>query len=189
MESITRKIKRIDTECNVAHLAEYVFHDIPSYKIKVLCQCGYNFNKQVIIFNVNVDVLLCQGFGFMQDVINNGHITRRTCKKCKTLIEDEIEYGPHMIIDSSAVTDDKYLNRNKDLRHTLDSVTKIIEVSNRFYSLAGVISWSAEHYTGYVKSGIYWHEYNDLGPTCESVNINKIIQPHFIIYTFLKEKQ
>lgn len=140
IESITRTIKRMDTECNVAHLAQYILHDVPSYKTKVLCQCGYNFDTQNIILSINVDFLLCQGFNFIQRAIDDGHKTKRTCRKCKMLIEDEIEYGPHVIIDSSIVTDDRYQIKNKDLNYTLDSITKIVEINNRMYSLAGIIS-------------------------------------------------
>ncbi|EFN79297.1 hypothetical protein EAI_06947 [Harpegnathos saltator] len=96
MESFTRKIKRMDTEYNVVHLAQYVLVDIPSYKTKVLCQCGYNFDMQSITLNINVNLILCYGFGFMQQAINDGHKTKRTCRMCNTLIEDEIEYGPHV---------------------------------------------------------------------------------------------
>lgn len=189
MESFTRTIKRMDTECNVAHLAQYILSDIPSHKTKVLCQCGYNFDTQNITLSINVDLILCQGFGFMQQAIDDGYKTKRTCRKCRTLIEDEIEYGPHMIIDTTIVTNDRYMTRNIDLRHTLNSITKIVEIKNRIYSLAGIVSWSAGQYIGYAKSGMYWHEYNDVGPTRESVNPSKIIQPHLILYVFSDEKR
>lgn len=188
MESFTRKIKRTDTECNVAHLAQYVLVDIPSYKTKVLCQCRYNFDTQSITLSINVDLILCYGFGFMQQAIDDGHKTKRTCRKCKTLIEDEIEYGPHVIIDTNVVTDERYTSRNKDLCYTLESITKIVEIKNRIYSLVGVVSWSAGHYTGYTKSGMCWHEYNDVGPSRESVNPSKAIQPHLILIMHFQAK-
>lgn len=118
MESFTRTIKRMDTECNVTHLAQYIFNDIPSHKTKVLCKCGYNFETQNITLSINVDLILCQGFSFMQQAIDDEHKTKRTCRKCKTLIEDKIEYGPHLIIDTTVVTDDRYTTRDKNLRHT-----------------------------------------------------------------------
>lgn len=37
--------------------------------------------------------------------------------------------------------------------------------------------------TQHSQSGIFWHEYNDLGPTREIVNVKKTIQPHIIMYT------
>lgn len=180
----------MDTECNVAHLTQYVLGDIPSYKTKVFCQCGNNFDTQSITLSINVDLILCHGFGFMQQAINDGHKTKRTCRKCRTLIEDEIEYGPHIIVDTSIVTDDRYTNRNKNLRYTLESITKIVEIKDKMYSLAGVVNWSAGHYIGYTQSGMYWHwhEYNDVEPSRESVNPSKTIQPHLILYVFSGEK-
>lgn len=182
MESFTRTIKRMDTECNVAHLAQYILEDIPSHKTKVLCQCGYNFDTQSISLSINIDLILCNGFGFVQQAIDDRHKTKRTCRKCGILIEDEIQHGPHVIIDTSIVTDDRYTTRNKDISYALDSITKIIEIKDRIYSLAGVVSWSAGHYIGYTKSGMYWHEYNDIEPSCDSVNPSKTIRPHLILY-------
>lgn len=158
MELFTRTVRRLDTECNVAHLVQYILSDIPSHKTNVYCKCGYNFNTQNVTLSINVDLILCQGFTFMQQEIDDGHITKRTCRKCKTLIEDEIEYGPHMIIDTTIITDDRYTKRNKDLCHKLDSITEIIKIKNKIYSLAGAVSWSAGHWIldiGYAKSGMY----------------------------------
>lgn len=66
IETFTRTIKRIDCECNVVHLAQYLYSDIPSHKTKILCPCGYNFNTQNVTLSVDVNSLLCQGFSFMQ---------------------------------------------------------------------------------------------------------------------------
>lgn len=95
---------------------------------------------------------------YMQQAIDNEHKTSRTCQKCKTLIEDKIEYGPHMIIDTTVLTDDSYKTRKKDLCHTLESITKIVKIKEKIYSLTGIVSWSTGHYIGYTKSGTYWHE-------------------------------
>ncbi|EFN73573.1 hypothetical protein EAG_13538, partial [Camponotus floridanus] len=182
IETFTRTIKRIDCECNVVHLAQYLCSDIPSYKTKVFCSCGYNFNTQNVTLSVDVDLLLCQGFSFMQQAIDNGCTMQRTCRNCRKSIEDEIKYGPHVIIDTTVLTDHRYTTKNKDLYHTLDSIAKIVKIKNRTYSLAGLVSWSSEHYIGYAKVGIYWYEYDDIGPTRETVNPNKVIQPHLILY-------
>jgi len=101
IEAFTRTIKRLNAECNVAHLSQYVFSDTPSYKTKVSCPCGNNFTSKSIIFNIEVDVLLCEGFDFMQKAIDNGHKINRVCGKCNTLVQDEIDYGPHIIIDTT----------------------------------------------------------------------------------------
>lgn len=76
VESFTRTIKRLDAECNVVHLAQYLFSDLPSYKTEVFCQCVYNFNRQNITLNINVDLILSQGFDIMQHAIDDGHKTK-----------------------------------------------------------------------------------------------------------------
>lgn len=188
MESFTRKIKQVDTECNIAHLAQYILSDIPSYKTKVVCPCGYSIYNQTIIFGINIDVILCQGFGYMQQAIDDGHETQRICRKCKQLIEDDIDYGPHLIIDTSFITDDRYTNRNEHLHHTLGSIANFVSIKDKTYCLAGAGHWSAEHYTGFIKSGMFWHEYNDIGPSRDSINAKKTVQPHLILYTLTDEK-
>lgn len=168
----------------VVYLAQYLCSDIPSYKTKVFCPCGYNFNTQNVTLSVDVDLLLCQGFNFMQQATDNSCTMQQTCRNCRKSIEDEIEYGPHVIIDTTVLTDHRYTTRNKNLHHILDSIAKIVKIKNRTYSLAGLVSWSPGHYIGYAKVGIYWHEYDDIGPTRETVNPNKVVQPHLILYTF-----
>lgn len=184
----TRTIKQLNAECNVSHLAEYLFVDIPSCKIKGSCLCGYNFNNSKVILSVNVDVLLCEGFGLMQKAIDNGQIMKRTCKLCKSNISDKVEYGSHVIIDTCVLTDNTYTVRNTEIRHDLDSIAKTIEIKNKNnivnrYLLTGLVHWSPGHYIAYVKSGMYWHEYNDVGPVCRSVNPRTEIKPHLIFYT------
>lgn len=187
MESFTRKIKQMDTECNVAHLAQYIFSDIPSYKTKIVCQCGYNVKNQNIIFGINIDVILCQGLVSMQKAIDDGHETQRMCRKCKQLINDDIEYGPHLIIDTSVITDSRYTNRNEQLYHTLGSIANFVTIKNKTYYIAGVAHWSAGHYTAFSKSGMFWYEYNDIGPTRDSVNAKKAVQPHLILFMLTDE--
>jgi len=184
IEAFTRTIKRLNAECNVAHLSQYVFSDTRSYKTKVSCPCGNNFTSKSIIFIIEVDVLLCEGFDFMQKAIDNGHKINRVCGKCNTLVQDEIDYGPHIIIDTTELTDNTYSTRNTKLRHSLESISKIVKVNGRAYLVSGLVSWSPGHYIAYTKSGTYWHEYNDIGPTRKSVNTNKIVQPHLILYTY-----
>lgn len=55
IKMFTKTIKRIDCECNVVHLAQYLFSDMPSSKTKVLCPCGHNFNTQNMTLSVNID--------------------------------------------------------------------------------------------------------------------------------------
>lgn len=73
--------------CNVAHLAQYISPDIPSYKTKVSYKCGYSFDTQSVTISINVDLILCKGLSFMQEAIDDGH---KTCRKCQAHIEDDI---------------------------------------------------------------------------------------------------
>lgn len=185
----TRTIKQLDTECNVAHLAEYLFVDIPSYKIKGSCLCGHNFSNSKVFLSINVDVR--EGFDLMQKAIDDGQIMKRTCKQCKSIINEEVEYGPHVIIDTSVLTDDTYTTRKTNIcyTHNLESIAKTVEIKNNNnivdqYLLTGLVHWSPGHYVAYVKTSTHWYlEYNDLSPACQSVNPQKEIKPHLIFYT------
>lgn len=102
IETFTRTIKRINCNCNTwhtFHLAQYLLSNIPS-KTKVVCPCGYHLNTQNVTLNVDVNFAK---FGFMQQVIDNGHITQWLCQKCRK-IENEIEYDQHVIIDTTVLT-------------------------------------------------------------------------------------
>lgn len=72
IEQFTRTIKRLDTNCNAAHLAQHLFVDVLSHKTKVICSCGYRLETKNVALSINVNVLLCEGFSFMQKAIDEG---------------------------------------------------------------------------------------------------------------------
>lgn len=181
IESFSKTIKRLDTECNVVHLAQYLLVEEPSISTNVKCICGNSFTTNNVTIPINVDVVLNKGFGFMQEAIQEGQTKGRICRKCKRGIEDVVVYGPHVIIDTTILTDDRY-PKNRNLSHTLDSICKIVEIENIRFSLAGLVHWSPGHYIAYTKSGMYWHEYNDIGASRKSVHFNTIVRPHLIMY-------
>lgn len=97
----------------------------------------------------------------MQEAINGGRVSERSCRRCSKSIVDQVEYGPHIFIDTSVLTDDRYNVRGKIREHTLDSVANSIVISDDLYTLAGLVHYMSDHYVAYAKSGLYWYEYND----------------------------
>lgn len=62
--------------------------------------------------NTNVDILFCKGLNYMQEAIDNILTIATKCKKCLNIVEENIEYGPHLFIDTTIFTDDM-LNETK----------------------------------------------------------------------------
>lgn len=56
----------------------------------------------------------------------------RTCFNCKKKIASLPEYGSHLIIDTSVVTDTGYLNRDNIIAHKLGSLKKIVKVGGKY---------------------------------------------------------
>jgi len=52
-------------------------------------------SHQKASFSILRLIFFCEGFDFMQKAIDNGHKINRVCGKCNTLVQDEIDYGPH----------------------------------------------------------------------------------------------
>lgn len=179
----TGHIEKLDAECNAAHLAEYLFTDVPSYTRSVSCQCGRKFVSDGVMLNVNVDILLCDGFNSMQLAVDEGLTRISTCRRCKRVNKECVTYGPHILIDMSVLTDERYTTRNPNLRHDLDSIATTISLQGKIYVLAGIINWTPGHYVAFVKCGLYWYEYNDIGPLRKSVTPKTQVAPHVILYT------
>lgn len=55
------------------------------------------------------------------------------------LTEDKIEYGLHVIIDTTVLTDNRYKIPNIILYHSLGLIAQTVIVNNRIYALAGVV--------------------------------------------------
>jgi len=75
----TRGVKRLNTNCNAAHLAEHLFINAPSYEFVKSCTCGATNSRTSVICNINVDILFHQGLQNMQQAIDD---TRNITSKC-----------------------------------------------------------------------------------------------------------
>lgn len=108
----------------------------------------------------------------------------RTFFDCKKKIASLTEYGPHLLIDTSIVTDTGYPNRDNIIAHKLGSFKKIVKVGRKTYMLIGVVDYSIEkkHYVAYALAGEFWFKYNGLVKKRETVNSKTTICPHLIAY-------
>lgn len=143
----TRNIKRLNANCNAAHLAEHIFKNEPSCIYNKSCSCGSIGSRQIITCNVIVDILLQEGLQHMQRAINDVKNINSTCRSCGALAENSITYGKHIIIDTSIISDNRYVNRRLDIKHDLNSIAKSIVLNNTTYMLVGIA-----HYMQYKNS-------------------------------------
>lgn len=184
----TRNIQRLNANCNVAHLAEYIFKNEPSCIFKKSCSCSETHSRKTIICSVNVDVLLTQGLQDIQHAINDMKNIRSNCRTCG--VDNAVTYGKHIIIDTSILTDHTYTATRPvdNIKHDLQSVQKIITLNNVNYMLAGVahyIAGSKEddgHYIAFAYSGTHWYKYDDLQKKRAPVNTTENVNPHLIYY-------
>lgn len=184
----TRKIRKLDAECNVAHLADELLYGDPSYIKKTSCDCGYTNTRHFVAVNTNVDILMCQGLHKMQEAIEDAQVYGGTCYQCKkkSVIENRT-YGPHILVDLLVTTDETYVVQNKRARHALDSIASLIKLDESEYMLAGVIEYMKEHYIAYAKTGLYWSKYDDTHGKRVNANPRSEIHPHLIMYAIVKK--
>jgi len=151
----TRAISKLDANCNVAHLITYLFTDIPSCRKTIECSCTSSRTRQTVELNLNVDDVL---------------MVTTKCRQCLTTVNENVEYGPHLFIDTSIFTDDSYKKRDKTIAHSLDTITTQIKLKSKLYLLIGVVhylnfgdgSGSSGHYVAYARCGSHWYAYDDL---------------------------
>lgn len=160
----TRNIKRLNAECNAAHLAQFLFEKEPSFSYRTQCSCGYANSRKFQLIDVNIDMILCGGLHLIQEAIDDCITVERSCFNCKKKIASLTEYGSHLIIDTSVVTDTGYLNRDKIITHKLSSLKKIVKIGERTYMLIGIVDYSTEkkHYVAYALAGEFWFKYDGL---------------------------
>lgn len=145
-KACTRNLYSLNANCNAAHLAEILFADIPSSTTTYNCDnCGHNYRRTSPTCNINVDVIIQYGLDNMQQAISDNIIARKeaTCNNCKEHVSRSISYGPHLIIDTSVLTDHNYI-RNQDIhiKYTLDNISKFVTVDDNNYTLSGVVTYS-----------------------------------------------
>lgn len=137
----TRAISKLDTNCNVAHLTTYLFTDVPSYRKTIECLCTSSRTKQIVELNLNVDILLCKGLQHMQAAIDDALAVTTRCKKCLANVNENVEYGPHLFIDTTIFTDKRYTKRDETIEHSLDTIALKVKVKSKFYILVGVVHY------------------------------------------------
>lgn len=183
----TRGISKLNTDCNVAHLINYLFIDIPSCQKTIVCSCGFSRTRQITELNVNVNILLCKGLQYIQEAIDKTLAVTTKCRKCLKTVVENVEYDPHLFIDTAIFTDERYVTRNKTILHCLDTVATSILLNSKKYILVGVVHYiksnaNSGHYVTYARSGAHWYEYDDLKKKRNTVKTNTIISPHLIFY-------
>lgn len=186
-------IIKLNANCNVGHLITYLFQNAPSCRLTTVCPCGYLRRRQSIELNINIDVLLYKGLQYMQDAIDDGlanGLTTLKCRKCLANTRENIEYGPHVFIDTSTFTDDRYVKTVSMVEHNLAAIAKHIKLNSQTYILTGVVHYirasdgnvNNGHYVAYARCGPYWYEYDDTKKKRGIATEKKKITPHLIFY-------
>lgn len=102
----------------------------------------------------------------MQEAIDDALATRIKCRKCSADVIENIEYGPHVFIDTSVFTDKKYVDQEKKVKHTLGAIAKSFRINVKNYILTGVANYivaydgsvNGGHYVAYARCGSRWYE-------------------------------
>lgn len=142
-------------------------------------------------------MLVEKGLGTIQEAIDDTKMNDKECiikcDKCNNNIKRMDEYGPHIFLDTSLITDPNY-KPEIHFKSTLDSITKSIYLDNRYYTLCGIINYipynniysdknlSQGHYVAFAFTGMHWYEYDDLKKVKSYVSPQKIVTPHVIMY-------
>jgi len=94
----TRQLETINANCNAAHLVEYVLY--PSYIRSLYCKtCKATSKRSFTFLNINVDIILQNGPGHMQEAINSAINTNYICTNCKKMQNYNLTYSPHIFIE------------------------------------------------------------------------------------------
>lgn len=156
-----RRFNSLDSMCNAAHLTEYAFISLSSFTRDKTCKV-YNLSneRKFTAMSINVDILLNKGFQSIQDVLNDTLTLKQACVKCNNSCYINENYGPHIMIDTSVLTDINYLKTNI---YNLVNIAKNI-VNNNKYVLREVINYlkSMRHYIALLFTGASRYEYDDL---------------------------
>lgn len=191
--SNTRHIQFLDAKCNVDELIHFVFEDLPSVTRLTKCSnCHYQHCRSLPTLCMNVDILFKKGFNYVQEAINDTEnlcANRTLCKECGSNLERTHDYGPHVFLDTSVISDSRYITCKQNV--LLENITKTIKLGDKNYSLCGIIDYKGNtdkspkklgHYTAIVYTGFAFHEYDDLQTRKSYLQPHKIITPHSIMY-------
>jgi len=173
----TRKIKRLNANCNVAHLSEYLFKDQPSYIFTRSCtHCNTIHSRVSAICHINVDILL-QGLQNVQRAIKDTKISNSKCESCGKIAESSFTYGTQIVIDTFVFTDSTYADSNT--KHDLNLISKVINLNNSNYVLAEIV-----HYISYgKKESVITLRLNLRGP----IGMNTTIAKKSVYYLMLRK--
>lgn len=136
-------------------------------------KCGYTFTKRFTAYATCLD-----------DAKN----IKSKCRTCNTLTKCSVIYGKHILIDTSIFTDYTYINNKSDIKHDLNSISKIITLNNINYILAVIVHYikgtdkKSGHYVAFAYAGTHWYEYDDLKKKRIIANPTQEISPHVILY-------
>ncbi|KYN49996.1 hypothetical protein ALC62_00023, partial [Cyphomyrmex costatus] len=155
--------------------------------------CGHNYKRASSICSINVNVILKNGLNSIQEALNDTVNMKNTidCSVCKTPTSRVISYGPHLIFDTSVLSDVNYMKtlNISQCQYILDSVAKNIAIRDKNYSLAGIISYIRHgsgyndgHYVAYTYTGLNWYKYDDMAYKRTIVTTKEEILPHVLIY-------
>lgn len=139
IKSYTRGIKKLNTNCNAAHLTEYLFKNESSCIFTKSCLCGNVHSRQTVMCNVNIDIFLYEGLAHIKRAIDDIRNIKSKCHTYGALVETSVTYGKHIIIDTSIFTDNRY--KLTDVKHNLHSIAKTITLNNVNYILVGIVHY------------------------------------------------
>lgn len=190
----TRQIQFLDANCNVDHMIQILFTDLPSVIRYTKCSsCNFMQCRNLPTLCINVEILFKKGFSYVQEAIDdteNLNISQALCKKCCANLERTHDYGPHVFLDTSIISDPNYNVQCKE-NVSLESFTKIIKLGEKTYTLCGIIDYKGNpnksfdtigHYTAVAYTGLSWYEYDGLKKKKSYIPPQKIVIPHTIIY-------
>lgn len=195
-QSSTRNVKFINANCNIAHLIDILFTEMPSItRTKICSNCDYTQSRYFPTLNINIGMIIDDGLGVIQKAIDDTKLDKNymvKCAKCNGIISSKVEYGPHIFLDTSLITDPNYKRKGK-FESTLDSITKSITLNDNCYTLSGIIDYkyyenssneniNNGHYIAIAFTGMHWYEYDDLQKTKNYISSQKTITPHVIMY-------
>lgn len=188
-----RNIIHLNTNCNVSHLAEYLFADFPSLTINRKCEhCNRENVRNIPVLSVNVNMLLQNGLSDIQNAVLDTNQERQSmCRECNQIIIEKYNFKTHLLIDCSVFTDERYAASIGIVRKNaiLDSVPKYLQFSEQQYIVAGAVSYhqyasnkNDGHYTAYIYDTINWYMYDNMLSKRRVALENEKIEPHLIIY-------
>lgn len=193
----TRHIQFANANCNVAHLIDILFIELPSVtRIKTCNNCHFIQSRPFPTLHINVGMLIKKGLGTVQEAIDDTKLNKCVikCNQCNSNINSTNEYSSHVFLDTSLITDPNY-EHETHFQSTLDSITKSIDLDGQHYKLCGIINYISYgkinsninlrngHYVAIAFTGMHWYEYDDLKKKRSYVSSQTLITPHVIMYT------